>query len=85
MLLSIGTSFSIQYGSGNAKGNLVQDSVGLGGYTVASQTFAAVSSMDAGLISSSVSGIMGLSWPSLAYSKGTSFCSAIKCVSDALV
>ena len=49
---------------------LAQDIVSLGGYSVASQTFAACHEISSGLISSSVSGIMGLSWQSLAYSKG---------------
>jgi cathepsin D len=66
------STFAISYGSGQASGNLVQDLVSLGHYSVASQTFAACSSISAGLISTSVSGIMGLSWQDLAYSKGTS-------------
>ncbi len=67
------STFSISYGSGQASGNLAQDQVTLGGYSVASQTFAACSSLTPGLISSSVSGIMGLSWQALAYSKGAYF------------
>lgn len=66
------TTFSISYGSGKAGGNLAQDQVTLGEYSVASQTFAACSNISTGLISASVSGIMGLSWHTLAYSKGTS-------------
>ena len=64
------TTFAIQYGSGNASGTLAQDEVTIGGYSVASQTFASCSSITTGLLSDSVSGIMGLSWQSLAYSKG---------------
>jgi len=67
----LGTLFSIQYGSGSASGTLVQDEVTLGGYTVASQTFALCSTIASGLISASVSGILGLSWQSLAYSRAT--------------
>ena len=70
-MLSLNTSFSISYGSGKASGTLGQDSVTLGGYTVAAQTFAACSSITSGLISTSASGILGLSWPALAYSKAT--------------
>lgn len=66
------STFFISYGSGNASGNLAQDVVSLGGYSVASQTFASCSSITSGLISTSISGIMGLSWQSLAYSKGAS-------------
>ena len=62
-------TFDIQYGSGKAHGNLAQDVVTLGDYSVASQTFAACTSLSSGLITTSVSGIMGLSWPALAYSK----------------
>ncbi|KAK8847400.1 hypothetical protein IAR55_005258 [Kwoniella newhampshirensis] len=65
------SSFSIEYGSGEAAGNLVQDLVTLGGYSVASQTFASCDSVSPGLLSSGVSGIMGLSWQALAYSKAT--------------
>jgi hypothetical protein len=69
-ICSLGTSFSILYGSGSASGVLAQDTVTMGGYSVASQTFAACTTIGSGLISTSVSGIMGLSWTSLAYSKG---------------
>lgn len=68
--VSENTTFAIQYGSGETSGNLVQDIVTVGGYSVASQTFASCTSISSGLISTSVSGIMGLSWQSLAYSKG---------------
>ncbi|WVN89444.1 uncharacterized protein L203_104667 [Cryptococcus depauperatus CBS 7841] len=65
------TAFSIQYGSGTASGTLLQDIVTLGGYSVASQTFASCDDVSSGLLSSGVSGIMGLSWKALAYSKAT--------------
>ena len=65
------SAFSISYGSGSAKGILAQDTVTMGGYSVASQTFATCTSISQGLISSTVSGIMGLSWQSLAYSGAT--------------
>lgn len=62
-------SFSISYGSGDASGTLIKDSVSMAGFAVASQTFATVTSMTANLIPSSVNGIMGLAWEALAYSK----------------
>ncbi|WWD21491.1 hypothetical protein CI109_105977 [Kwoniella shandongensis] len=65
------SSFSIEYGSGQAAGTLVQDLVTLGGYSVAEQTFASCDDVSSGLLSSGVSGIMGLSWQALAYSKAT--------------
>jgi len=67
---SLNQSFRISYGSGQASGTLGQDLVTMGGYSVASQTFAYCNTITSGLISSSVSGIMGLSWQSLAYSGG---------------
>ncbi|WVQ83326.1 hypothetical protein IAT38_005465 [Cryptococcus sp. DSM 104549] len=69
--LNMTTSFAIEYGSGTASGSLFQDLVTLGGYSVASQTFAACDVVSTGLLSSGVSGIMGLSWQALAYSKAT--------------
>ena len=44
----------------------------MGGYSVAGQTFAVCDTLSSGLIADSLSGIMGLSWQALAYSKGTS-------------
>ncbi|RXK34701.1 hypothetical protein M231_08042 [Tremella mesenterica] len=67
--VSLNSSFNIEYGSGTASGILVQDLVTLAGYSVASQTLATVTTLSQGLLSSSLSGIMGLSWQSLAYSK----------------
>lgn len=71
--VNLTTSFKISYGSGQAAGTLGQDVVTMGGYSVASQTFASCDTITSGLISSSVSGIMGLSWQSLAYSGGELF------------
>ncbi|WWC59467.1 uncharacterized protein I303_102023 [Kwoniella dejecticola CBS 10117] len=69
--VNLSSAFSIEYGSGTAAGSLVQDLVTLGGYSVASQTFASCDQVSSGLLSSGVSGIMGLSWQALAYSKAT--------------
>ncbi|WVQ98036.1 hypothetical protein IAU59_005158 [Kwoniella sp. CBS 9459] len=69
--VNVSSTFSIEYGSGTASGNLVQDLVTLGGFSVASQTFASCDEVSTGLLSTGVSGIMGLSWQALAYSKAT--------------
>ncbi|WVR04620.1 hypothetical protein IAU60_001631 [Kwoniella sp. DSM 27419] len=69
--VNLSSAFSIEYGSGKAAGSLVQDLVSIGGYSVASQTFASCDDVSDGLLSSGVSGIMGLSWQTLAYSKAT--------------
>ncbi|KAL0255974.1 hypothetical protein I308_100785 [Cryptococcus tetragattii IND107] len=69
--INLTTSFSIEYGSGSTSGSLFQDLITLGGYSVASQTFASCDEVSSGLLSSGVSGIMGLSWQALAYSKAT--------------
>lgn len=61
--------FSISYGSGDAAGRLASDAVSMGGQNVGEQVFAIVDSMTPNLIASSVSGIMGLAFPALAYSK----------------
>lgn len=73
LITSLNSSFRISYGSGQASGTLGQDVVSMGGYSVASQTFAYCNTISQGLISGSVSGIMGLSWQSLAYSGGELF------------
>ncbi|CAK9780955.1 acid protease [Cutaneotrichosporon oleaginosum] len=62
-------TFSISYGSGDAAGRLARDTVVMGGQSVQNQVFAMVDNMTPNLISSSVSGIMGLAFPALAYSK----------------
>ncbi|KAL7421708.1 hypothetical protein Q5752_003478 [Cryptotrichosporon argae] len=69
--VGLNETFSISYGSGTASGALGQDTVTMGGYSVASQTFADCNSIGSGLISSGTAGIMGLAWTSLAYSKAT--------------
>jgi hypothetical protein len=69
---SLNSSFSIQYGSGSAAGTLAQDVVTLAGYSVASQTFAQCDDVSDGLVAQEVSGIMGLGFQALAFSKGKS-------------
>ena len=53
-------TFSIKYGSGEASGYLVSDSVQWGGYTVANQTFALCDQVSEGLLTGQVSGLLGL-------------------------
>jgi hypothetical protein len=67
---SLNSTFSIQYGSGSAAGTLCQDVVTLAGYSVASQTFAQCDDVSDGLVAQEVSGIMGLGFQALAFSRG---------------
>lgn len=69
---SLNSTFSIQYGSGSAAGTLCQDVVTLAGYSVASQTFAQCDDVSDGLVAQEVSGIMGLGFQALAFSRGES-------------
>ncbi|GMK53889.1 hypothetical protein CspeluHIS016_0104750 [Cutaneotrichosporon spelunceum] len=62
-------SFKISYGSGDAAGRLAKDTVVMGGQSVPNQAFAIVDQMTPDLISSSVSGIMGLAFTALAYTR----------------
>ncbi|BEI84073.1 hypothetical protein CcaverHIS002_0406770 [Cutaneotrichosporon cavernicola] len=62
-------TIKISYGSGDAAGRLARDTVTMGGQSVPNQVFAIVDNMTPNLISSSVSGIMGLAFTVLAYSK----------------
>lgn len=68
---SLNSSFSIQYGSGSAAGTLCQDTVTLAGFSVASQTFAQCDQVSTGLVAQEVSGIMGLGFTALAFSRAT--------------
>lgn len=74
---SSGGDFSIAYGSGSASGTLVRDKVSLGGYSVSSQVFASVDSMSSSLITSPLSGIMGMAFPALASSGATPWWAAL--------
>lgn len=65
------TSFTINYGSGSAYGTLGTDTVALGGFSVVSQTIAVVNSMTTSLITSPMSGIMGLGFQALSVSGST--------------
>lgn len=61
---STGTPFSITYGTGAASGSLVSDTISIGGFSVASQVFAACDTFD-NLLSGDESGLLGMGWQSL--------------------
>lgn len=68
---NVGDSFKVSYGSGEASGSLVSDSVTLAGYTVSNQTFASCQEVTEGLLAGPVSGIMGLGFEKIASSNTT--------------
>ncbi|TCD62855.1 hypothetical protein EIP91_006336 [Steccherinum ochraceum] len=70
-------SFSVQYASGSATGTLGSDTVSFAGFDVSSQTFGLVDGTSSGLLTSPVSGLMGLAFQSLATSGATPFWQAI--------
>ncbi|KZV73510.1 acid protease [Peniophora sp. CONT] len=64
----------LQYGTGNATGTLLQDTVSLGSYTIPNQAFTGVTNMGLnGLINGTTTGILGLAFENLAYSGATPF------------
>ncbi|KAI0955331.1 hypothetical protein AcW1_006943 [Taiwanofungus camphoratus] len=65
--------FDITYDSGAAAGTLAQDTVQLAGFKVNSQTFAVVNQVSNGVLSTPVSGLMGLAWSNIASSGATPF------------
>lgn len=67
----------LSYGSGNANGNLLQDTVTLGPYTISNQIFTGVTTLSDGLIDGSLAGILGLAFDSLAVSGATPFWQAL--------
>jgi len=67
------TAFAIRYGSGQAAGELVSDSVQMAGFQVTGQTFALADQVSANLLSSPISGLMGLGWSTIASSRATPF------------
>nr|AOR51687.1 aspartic peptidase [Phaffia rhodozyma] len=62
------TAFEITYGSGDASGYLVSDTVSLAGISETSQTLAVVTEISSGLLSSPLSGIMGMGFEALSSS-----------------
>ncbi|KIM53136.1 hypothetical protein SCLCIDRAFT_139594 [Scleroderma citrinum Foug A] len=72
-LKNLSQPFQIQYGSGQAAGYLVQDVVQMAGFSVSNQVFAAVDQISSGLLTSPVSGLLGLAWQTIAASGATPF------------
>ncbi|KAG6810611.1 hypothetical protein H0H93_014854, partial [Arthromyces matolae] len=64
-------STDIQYGSGEVLGELVEDVVTLGSFTIQKQVFLAVVELTSGLLDGTVSGLLGLAWPSIAATQST--------------
>ncbi|KAH9857278.1 acid protease [Lenzites betulinus] len=73
----LNTTFSISYGSGSARGTLGKDVVQFAGFEVADQTFGVVTQVSSDLLSSPVSGLMGLGFESIAASGATPFWQAL--------
>ncbi|KZT57709.1 acid protease [Calocera cornea HHB12733] len=72
------TPVDLQYGSGEASGPVVRDTVTFAGYSVDPQIFIDVTSLGSGLTSdTSVSGLIGLGWPALSASESTPFVNAL--------
>ncbi|KAJ7252761.1 acid protease [Mycena haematopus] len=67
------TPFDIQYGSGEAVGTLASETVQMAGFSVSNQVFAVVDQVSGGLLTSPVSGLLGLAWQSIASSGATPF------------
>jgi hypothetical protein len=65
------SSFSITYGSGQAKGVLAQDVIQMAGFSVPNQVFAVCDAVSQGLLMNPVSGLLGLGWKQIASSGAT--------------
>jgi len=63
--------FSIQYGSGAAEGVLGSDTVQMAGFSVSNQVFGVCDAVSSGLLTSPVSGLLGLGWQALASSNAS--------------
>jgi cathepsin D len=64
---------NIKYGSGEVAGQIGTETVAMGGFSVAKQTFLAASQLSSGLLDGSVSGIMGLAFDTIASTQSTPF------------
>jgi cathepsin D len=71
--VNLSTAFQIVYGSGQAVGTLGQDVVQMAGFSVSNQVFATCDLVSSGLLSTPVSGLMGLAFQTIAASKATPF------------
>ncbi|KAJ7890571.1 aspartic peptidase A1 [Mycena olivaceomarginata] len=67
------TPFSIVYGSGDASGALASDTVQMAGFSVSNQVFAVCDEVSSDLLTSPVSGLLGLAWDSIASSRAIPF------------
>ncbi|KAJ7043567.1 aspartic peptidase A1 [Mycena alexandri] len=67
------TPFDITYGSGEALGTLMSDTVQMAGFSVANQVFAVCDEVSSGLLTNPVSGLLGLAWQAIASSQATPF------------
>ncbi|KAH9942021.1 aspartic peptidase domain-containing protein [Amylocystis lapponica] len=74
---SLNQSFEITYDSGRAAGSLATDTVQMAGFEVSAQIFAVVNDVSTGVLSSPVSGLMGLAWQQIASSGATPFWEAL--------
>ncbi|KAE9403076.1 acid protease [Gymnopus androsaceus JB14] len=72
-----GGETEIQYGSGAVEGNLAQDTVSLGGFSVSSQTFLVATGVTQELLDGPVSGIMGLAFESISSTNSVPFWQAL--------
>jgi cathepsin D len=70
---NLSTPFDITYGSGRAQGSLGQDTVQMAGFSVANQNFGIVDTVSAGLLTSPVSGLLGLGFKTISSSRSTPF------------
>ncbi|KAG6845013.1 hypothetical protein H0H87_001534 [Tephrocybe sp. NHM501043] len=71
------TPFSISYGSGEASGFLGADTVQMAGFSVSNQTFGLCDTVSDGLLSSPVSGLLGLAFKTIASSGAVPFWQAL--------
>lgn len=62
-------AFTITYGSGQAAGSLGSDIVQMAGFSVKNQVFAVCNQVSSGLLTSPVSGLLGLAFQTIAASK----------------
>ncbi|KAF4567268.1 hypothetical protein EYR40_006265 [Pleurotus pulmonarius] len=68
-----GQRVTIRYGSGEVAGSVAQDTVAMGPFTFAQQTFLAVDQTSNGLLDGSVSGILGLAFSAISSTRSTPF------------
>jgi cathepsin D len=68
---------TIAYGSGEVHGTIASDTVTMGGFTVADQTFLLADTMTTGLVEAPVSGLIGLAFQALASTGAVPFWQAL--------